>query len=77
MVGVNAVKLVKEALCEEVMWRFEKLEGASFYNYETKRAFYKRPWSMHVVCSTKQSLASSIFPSNLEDTENGFTPVPP
>ena len=37
MVGVNAVKLVKEALCEEVMWRFEKLEGASFYNYETKR----------------------------------------
>lgn len=41
LVGVNAVKWVRAALCGEVIWRSEKLGGASFYNYETKRAFYK------------------------------------
>lgn len=40
MASAIADKLVKGALCGEVMQRFEKLEGASFYNYESKRAFY-------------------------------------
>lgn len=40
MVVSTADKLVKRALYEEVMWRPEKPKGASFYNYESKRAFY-------------------------------------
>lgn len=72
--GVNAVKLVKAALCEEVMWRFEKLEGAGFYNYETTRAFHKvqRPRSTHGVCPTKQSPASSLFPQTLRTQRMGL-----
>lgn len=40
MAGAVVDKLVKGALCEEIMQSSEKLEGASFYNYESKRACY-------------------------------------
>lgn len=61
------VNLVKGSLCEEVIWRSVKSEGASFYNYESKRVLYKiqKPWSMHCVYPRKQSPASFISPQTL------------
>ena len=32
-------RLVKEALCVEIMQRSEKRDGTSFYNYESKEHF--------------------------------------
>lgn len=72
MASAIADKLVKGVLCGEVIWRSEKLEGASFYNYESKRALE------HASCVTHKAEPSQLHISpNLEDTENMFTPVPP
>lgn len=75
MVIPLADKLVKGALCVEVMQRSEKPEGTKFYNYERKEHFiYKvqRPWSNRGVRPTKQSPASSTFSQTLRTQRMGL-----
>lgn len=60
MVGVNAVKLVKEVVCEVVMWRSDNLKEQVFIIMRLKEHFikYKAPGAC-MVCAPQ----SKVFPA--------------
>lgn len=66
MASAIADKLVKGALCEEVIQRSDKLEGASFYNYERVKEHFiykvQRPWSMMVCAPQSRALPAPYSP---------------
>lgn len=70
-------KLVKEALYVEIMQRSEKRDSASFYNYESKEQFICKVQSSGAMVSAPWAEPCQLhILLDLEDTENGFTPVP-
>lgn len=71
-------KLVKEALYVEIMQRSEKPDSTSFYNYESKEQFICKVQSSGaaVVSAPRAEPCQLHILLDLEDTENGFTPVP-
>lgn len=70
-------KLVKEALHVEIMQRSEKRDSASLYNYESKEHVIHKVQSSGAMVSAPRAEPCQlhILP-DLEDRENGFTPVP-
>lgn len=60
--GVNAVKLVKEAFCEVVMWRSENLKEQVFIIMRLKEHFikYKDPGAC-MVCAPQSKALPALY----------------